>query len=429
MNPDGEDAGLTSGPNGNMAMYKTPELHSSLAAPAAARTRDPLIRRFADAESMVSALRPSYPVFCLRPHVLAETARRFVEGFPGRVMYAVKCNPHPAVLHHLYNAGIEHFDTASLPEIALVRESLPDAVAYFMHPVKSRAALLSAGRVYDVRHYVIDHARELSKILEATSRRDIAVLVRLGTPGGNALFELSRKFGATPAGTVELLRMVHEAGLETGLAFHVGSQCGDPEAWRKALRLAGQVIAEAGVPIRYLDVGGGFPASYSNHAVPPLEDFFAAIREELTAIAVGPECVVMCEPGRALVADAASLVVQVQLRKDNALYINDGIFHSMAEPAMANVQLPARLIRPGRRATSEIADFTIFGPTCDSTDVLPHSVALPADIDEGDWIEFGQIGAYSNAMSTRFNGFSTETIVQISGSRREGKSDESEFLA
>jgi ornithine decarboxylase len=371
------------------------------------------MRRFADSEAMVAALQPSYPMFCLRPHVLAETARRFVDGFPGSVMYAVKCNPHPAVLHHLYHAGIEHFDTASLPEVALVRELLPDAVAYFMHPVKSRAALLSAARVYDVRHYVIDHAHELAKIVEATGRRDIAVLVRLATPGGNALFELSRKFGASPAGTVELLRMVHEAGLETGLAFHVGSQCSDPAAWRTAMRLAGQVIAEADVPIRYLDIGGGFPANYANHAVPPLEEFFATIRDDLCEMPVGPDCAVMCEPGRALVADAVSLVVQVQLRKDKALYINDGVFHSMSEPAMANVHLPARLIRPDREAAAETTDFTIFGPTCDSSDVLPHTVALPIDIGEGDWVEFGQIGAYSNAMSTRFNGFSAETFVSV----------------
>lgn len=394
-------------------MYKTPDLHSSLDAGAAARIRDPLMRRFADADAMIVALEPSYPVYCLRPHVLADNARRFIEGFPGRVMYAVKCNPHPAVLHHLYEAGIEHFDTASLPEIALVREAHPDAETYFMHPVKSRAAILSAAEVYDVRHYVIDHAEEFAKILEATKRRDIAVLVRLATPGGNALFQLSAKFGAAPDEAAELLRAVHEAGLETGLAFHVGSQCAEPAAWRTALNLAAKVIGAAGVPIRYLDVGGGFPASYNNHVVPPLEDFFAAIREGLREMPVGPDCIVMCEPGRAMVADAMSLVVQIQLRKDDALYINDGIYQSLSEPAVADVRLPARLIRPGREIAPGMADFTIFGPTCDSTDVLPHTVSLPADAGEGDWIEFGQIGAYSNAMASRFNGFSPDTFVSV----------------
>jgi ornithine decarboxylase len=394
-------------------MRKMPDLIPPLDTVATSRARAPMTRRFADADAMVAALQPSYPVYCLRPHVLAENARRFIDGFPGRTMYAVKCNPHPAVLHHLAAAGIRDFDTASLPEIALVRESHPGAEAYFMHPVKSRAAIQAAAQVYDVNHYVIDHADELAKILETTGRRDIAVLVRLSTLGGKALFELSRKFGAAPAEAVELLRAVHAAGLETGIAFHVGSQCVEPSAWTVAMDLAGRVIAEAGVPVRYLDVGGGFPARYSNHAVPPLEDFFAVIRERLAHMPLGPDCIVMCEPGRALVADAMSLVVQIQLRKDDALYVNDGIFHSLSEPAVADVHLPARLIRQDRAVSAEPADFTIFGPTCDSTDVLPHAVTLPADAAEGDWIELGQIGAYSNAMATRFNGFSTDTFVSV----------------
>lgn len=396
-------------------MYKTTDTALSQGTGASTRPRPFSMRRFASAEEMVAALQPSYPVYCLRPQVLADNARRFLEGFPGRTMYAVKCNPHPVVLKHLFAAGIRDFDTASLAEIAQVRENHPEAEAYFMHPVKSRAALLSADQVYDLRHYVIDHADELAKILATVRRRDIVVMVRLSTLGGKALFELSRKFGAGPSEAAALLRAVHEAGLETGLAFHVGSQCADPAAWTQALELAGRVIAEAGVPMRYLDVGGGFPAYYANHEVPPLEDFFAAIREGLAKLSLGPDCTVMCEPGRAMVADAASVVVQVQLRKGNALYINDGIYHSMSESAVAGIHLPVRMIRPGRPVGTETADFTIFGPTCDSMDVLPHAVHLPADIGEGDWIEFGQVGAYSNAMATRFNGFSADTFVEVAG--------------
>ncbi len=394
-------------------MHKITDINLPLDSVVPSRSRAPLMRRFDDADAMVAALQPSYPVHCLRPHVLRENARRFIDGFPGRVMYAVKCNPHPAVLHHLAAAGIRDFDTASLPEIALLRETDPDAELYFMHPVKSRAALLSASKVYDVQHYVIDHADELAKILETTGRRDITVLVRLSTLGGKALFELSRKFGAAPAEAVELLRMVHQAGLETGLAFHVGSQCVEPSAWAAAMELAGRVIAEAGVPIRFLDVGGGFPVNYANHAVPPLEDFFAVIRDGLSRMPIGRDCTVMCEPGRALVADAVSVVAQIQLRKGNALYINDGIYHSLSETALASVHLPARLIAPGRETSLETADYTIFGPTCDSMDVLPHTVSMPANAAEGDWIEFGQIGAYSNAMATRFNGFTADTFVSV----------------
>jgi len=370
-------------------------------------------RPFDTPDSMVVAVRPGYPVYCVRPHVLAANARRFLDGFPGLVLYAVKCNPHPAVLSHLYEAGIRHFDTASLPEIAAVREGLPGAEAYFMHPVKARAALLSAAQVYDVRHYVIDHADELAKIAEATRRRDIDILVRLATPGADVLFELSRKFGAPPDAAVRLLRQVHEAGYRTGIAFHVGSQCGDPGAYRTAMDSAAAVISAAGVPIHYLDVGGGFPASYDNHAARPLEEYFAVVRERLTSMPIGPDCTVMCEPGRALVADAISLVVQVHLRKRDALYINDGIFHSLNEPAAVGIRHPARMIRPDGPGAPHLAEFTIYGPTCDSTDVIPHTVALPADIGEGDWIEFGQMGAYSNAMSTQFNGFHPDTFVTV----------------
>ncbi|MDH3228430.1 MAG: type III PLP-dependent enzyme [Alphaproteobacteria bacterium] len=368
---------------------------------------------FEDPESMVAALRPSYPVYCLRPHTLAENARLFLDGFPGLVMYAVKCNPHPAVLHHLFEAGIRHFDTASLAEIAAVREGLPEAEAYFMHPVKARAALLSAAKVYDVRHYVIDHADELAKIVATIGRRDIDILVRLSTPGADVLFELSRKFGAPPDEAVQLLRTVHEAGFRTGIAFHVGSQCGDPGAWRTAMDSAAAVIRAAGVPIRYLDVGGGFPANYDNHATPPLEEYFTAIRKRLATMPVGSDCTVMCEPGRALVANAISLVTQVHLRKGDSLYINDGIYHSMSEQATVGIRLPTRMIRPDGPGSKSLAEFMIYGPTCDSTDVLPHTVRLPADIGEGDWIEFGQIGAYSSAMATRFNGFHPETFVTV----------------
>ena len=368
---------------------------------------------FEDPESMVAAVRPSYPVYCLRPQMLAANARSFLDGFPGLVMYAVKCNPHPAVLHHLFEAGIRHFDTASLSEIAAVREGLPEAEAYFMHPVKSRAALLSAAKVYDVRHYVIDHADELAKIVATIGRRDIDILVRLATPGADVLFELSRKFGAPPDEAVRLLRTVHEAGFRTGIAFHVGSQCGDPGAYSTAMDSAAAVIRAAGVPIRYLDVGGGFPAKYNNHATPPLEAYFAAIRDRLATMPVGRDCTVMCEPGRALVANAISLVTQVHLRKRDSLYINDGIFHSMSEQAAVGIRLPVRMIRPDGPGAKESAEFTLYGPTCDSTDVLPHPVTLPADIDEGDWIEFGQIGAYSNAMATHFNGFFPETFVTV----------------
>jgi len=371
-------------------------------------------QRFADARAVVAALTPSYPVYCVRPGVLQATARRFLSQFPGRVLYAVKCNPHPMVLQALYDAGIRHFDTASLPEIAQVREMFRDAEPYFMHPVKGRAVIKSAHEVYGVRTYVLDHASELAKLQDETDGAEgTTVVVRLETPKGQALYDLSAKFGAPPAEAAALLRRIAGDGLRAGLAFHVGSQCTSPEAYARALELAGRVIAEAGVDIHLLDVGGGFPAGYPGTQAPPLEVFVDEIARGVRAIGLRNDCVLMCEPGRALVADGMSLVVQVQLRKGSQLYVNDGIYGGLSETKAAGIRLPVAAIRLKGAFAPGMASFTVNGPTCDSLDVLPDPFVLPEDIGEGDWIEVGQVGAYSNANATHFNGFHADTFVEV----------------
>lgn len=370
--------------------------------------------RFETAEAMVAALEPGYPVYCLRPRELQHQARRFLDAFPGRVLYAVKCNPHPGVLRALYDAGIRHFDTASLSEIALIREMFSDADCYFMHPVKSRSAILSANEVYRVDHYVLDHRKELEKLTDVLGYGDSrVVLVRVATPQYDAAFRLSEKFGARPDEAADLLRQVKKHGYQPGVAFHVGSQVKDPAAFTDALRVVGEVLASADVQIQYLDVGGGFPAEYVDEQPAALDDFIAVIEQGMRDIRLRKDCVVMCEPGRALVASGMTLVVQVHLRKDNVLYINDGIYHSLSETVTGHIKLPMRAIRPNRNFNEERMAFRLFGPTCDSTDVLPYPAYLPVDTEEGDWIEIGQVGAYSNAMATRFNGFFPETFVTV----------------
>lgn len=370
-------------------------------------------KRFPDTESMIAALRPSYPVYCLRPAVIRARAEWFLDHFPGRVLYAVKCNPHPWVLKYLYEAGLRHFDTASLTEIALVREHFADAQLYFMHPVKGRAVTRNAYNVYGVRHYVIDHEAELRKVLDETGGDGIAIIVRLATPYGGAAIDLSVKFGARPAEAVELLRMIRKERCTAGLCFHVGSQCTSPQAYRTALDLIGTVLTASDAEIHYLDVGGGFPATYIGVEPPPLERFFEEIASGLATLDLRKDCVVMCEPGRALVADGCSLVTQIQLRKEDRLYINDGVYGSLDETIAARTHPPAHLLRPNKPISEESYDYTIMGPTCDSTDVLPFTVRLPADAQEGDWIEFDRMGAYSNATATHFNGFYPETYVEI----------------
>ena len=368
---------------------------------------------YADARAVAEALRPSYPVYCLAPRVLARAARRFLEDFPGRVLYAVKCNPHPRVLAALYDAGIHHFDTASLPEIAQVREAFRDASAYFMHPVKSRAVIAMAYNAYGVKCFVVDHPAELTKVLQATGGEGVSIVVRLKTPEVQALYNLSAKFGAEPPLAAELLRQVHDEGLRPGLSFHVGSQCLSPEAYDDALALTGDVIDRAGVDLHILDVGGGFPVAYPAQDAPPIDEYVDAIKRGIGRLKLRNDCVLMCEPGRAIVANGCSLLVQVLLRKEDEIYINDGIYGSLSEMVVAKMKLPVRLIRLDGEPSGEMRDFTVYGPTCDSVDVLPSSFRLPADVREDDWIEIGQIGAYSNAVATRFNGFYADTFVEV----------------
>ncbi len=369
---------------------------------------------FKDVETMVETMKPGYPVYCWRPAELEKNAKLFLNHFPGRVLYAVKCNPHLTVLKAFYDAGIRHFDTASLQEIATIRENFADADCYFMHPVKARSAILSAHDVYRVDHYVIDHKAELQKIIDETGGGDgQVVIVRLDTPQFDAAFALSEKFGASPDEAVELLRKAVDEGCQTGLAFHVGSQCRNKEAFVSALNVVREVIEKADVNIHYLDVGGGFPAHYIDDKPEPLERYFEEIKKEVDKLPLRGDTVLMCEPGRSLVASGASIVVQVQLRKDKSIYINDGVYHNFSEALVAEIKFPMKLIRPGKEISRETDMFKIFGPTCDCTDVFPYEVELPADVEEGDWIEVGMMGAYSNSMSTKFNGFFAETYVTL----------------
>jgi ornithine decarboxylase len=283
-----------------------------------------------------------------------------------------------------------------------------------MHPVKSRAAIMTSHQVYSVDHYVIDHENELNKIIDVTGGGDgMVVLVRIVTPVHDAQYQLSDKFGIAAQAAPDLLRKVHAANFQTGVAFHVGSQCRNPQAFVDGINTALDVIGAAGVPVHYLDVGGGFPAMYQDDRPPQLGTYFAAIQQAFDQSRLRRDCVLMCEPGRALVASGCTLLTQIQLRKENKLYINDGIYQSLSETLLGKMKLPARLINPSRSIASECQDFTILGPTCDNLDILPAPFFLPVDADEGDWIEIGQTGAYSNSAATRFNGFFPETFVSV----------------
>lgn len=367
--------------------------------------------------ALVAALRPEEPLHCLRPETLRATAEGFVQAFPGDVLYAVKCNPDPAVLRALWAGGVRHFDCASPAEVALVRTMFPAAEIHFMHPVKARGAIREAWARHGVRDFVLDSRAELDKIVQETAAAGVAgalgLVVRLALPKGGAVLDLSGKFGAEHAEAVALLRAARPVAARLGIAFHVGSQCLDPLAWRQALALAGRAIAEAGVAVDIVDVGGGFPVAYPDVEPPPLGAFMAEIEAGFEALGL-PGARLWAEPGRALVAGGASVVLQVQARRGDALHVNDGVYGSLADAGALGFRYPVRCLRPeGEAPRGDLRGFSFFGPTCDSADVMRGPFRLPEDIREGDWIEVGQIGAYGACLRTGFNGFDRARVVEV----------------
>lgn len=362
-----------------------------------------MVQAYGGAAALLALRNPVDPVLCLRPRLLVATARRVVAAFPGDVLYAVKCNDQPLVLDALWAGGVRQFDTASIAEVRLVRGRLPDAACHFMHPVKSPEAIAEAYHAHGVRRFVFDHADELGKIAAATGQaRDLELFLRLSVPGEGAVLTLTGKFGVGVDQAPELLRRARAMAREVGLTFHVGSQCVDTRAFSRAIALAAGVVAAAG-PVDHLDVGGGFPAAYRGDE-PSFEAFVRTIGAETRRH--GLACRLQCEPGRALVAAGASVLARVELRRGRALYLNDGVYGNLAELKWIGPHFPMRLVRAGRPVVEHEA-FDLFGPTCDSIDSMPGPHWLPVDVAEGDWLEIGMMGAYSNALKTRFNGFAS----------------------
>ena len=364
-------------------------------------------------DDIVARERPQEPLHALRPRTLQLTARRFVEGFPGDTLYAVKCNADPRVLRALWEGGVRHFDCASPAEIALVRSMFGrEAAIHYMHPVRARTAIREAYARHAVRDFVLDSVAELDKLLDETRAKpdELALVVRIALPKGAARYDLSGKFGAGFDEAVALLRRCRPLAATLGISFHVGSQCLDPQAYARAIALADTVAGAAGVVIDVLDVGGGFPVAYPDTDVPPLGAFFAAIAAAHAGAAHLAQARLWAEPGRALVAGAGSVVVQVQARRGNALYINDGVYGSLSDAGVPAFRFPVRALRA---SAEPLRDFAFFGPTCDSADRMVGPFALPDDIGEGDWIEIGQLGAYGAALRTAFNGFDRAHLVEV----------------
>jgi len=380
------------------------------AAETAPSTSDP---EFQSSAQMIAALQPTEPVYCVYGEVLRALARGFLEGFPGRVLYAVKANPERRIVEQLRAAGVAYFDTASLGEMRAVHAVAADATCYFMAPVKFPGAMREAYAEHGVRDCVIDHVDELDRVTREVPTRELTIFVRMAAHDPAALYDLSEKFGASDDRAVDLLQAVARSGAQPALAFNVGSLVRHPGAYVNAIERAAAVLKRSGVEIAWLDVGGGFPRPYPEPVAEPLEDFFGAIAGAKAALPGKIE--LLAEPGRALVADGVSLVTRVLHRDGDRLFLNDGVWGSLIEPLVAQgrFRFPSRVLRGGQLLEAARQDFTVFGPTCDSLDRLPKPLPLATCIRAGDWVEFGMIGAYSLSNRTAFNGIYPDRFVRI----------------
>ena len=372
------------------------------------------MRKFKSVNELVNELKPDYPVYCIRPDSIKKSAKFFKDTFPGKVLYAVKTNPHDKVIKQIIASGINDFDVASLNEIKLIKKIKSDANLFFMHTVKSKESIYSAYFNFGVRSFALDNKDELRKILEATNQaKDLNLFVRIAISNEHAEIDLSRKFGATPSEALGLVRLCKEYSKKLGISFHVGSQCMHKISYTKGLNEIGNIIKKTKIVPDVINVGGGFPSIYPDLNPGPIESYISEIKKSLLKLNLPKSTDVICEPGRAIVAESGSTVVKVILRKKNNIYINDGTYGSLFDAGVPNFILPTKMITNGRVHSKKLTSFSFFGPTCDSLDYMKGPFLLPNNIKEGDYIELGQLGAYGLTFRTNFNGFYSDAIFEL----------------
>jgi len=372
------------------------------------------MRKFTDVNKLVNKLKPDYPVYCIRPESIKTSTQFFKNNFPGKVLYAVKTNPNKEVLKHVIGNGIKNFDAASINEIKLIRNLKSDAHIYFMHTVKSRNDISEAYFNLGIKDFALDTKDELIKILEATNHaKDLTLYIRISISNEHAEIDLSRKFGAPASEALGLVRLCKEHANKIGISFHVGSQCMHKISFVKAISEVGNIIKKTKIIPDIINIGGGFPSIYPDLNPEPLENYLNEIKNSITKLNLPITPELICEPGRAIVAESGSTIVKVNLRKKQKLYINDGTYGTLFDAGVPNFIMPSRMILNGRIQSKKLTPFNFFGPTCDSMDYMKGPFMLPNNIKEGDYIELGQLGAYGLTFRTKFNGFYSDEIFEI----------------
>ena len=372
------------------------------------------MQKFKSVDNLVNQLKPTEPVYCIRRDSINIASKFFQNKFPGKILYAVKTNPHPLVLKTIVESGINDFDIASIKEVEAIRSVSPDAKCSYMHTVKSKESINEAYFKYNIKTFSIDTKDELIKILNSTNQaKDLELFVRVAVSNEHAEIDLSKKFGAQTSEAIGLYRLTKQYAKKIGLSFHVGSQCMHPISYSKGINEIKYIIKKTKIVPDVINIGGGFPTIYPDLVPQSLDSYFEEIKNSLNKLKLEKKPEIICEPGRAIVAESGSTIVRVNLRKKQKLYINDGTYGTLFDAGVPNIVYPSRIITSGRIISKKLTSFDFYGPTCDSMDYMKGPFILPNNIKEGDYIELGQLGAYGLTFRTQFNGYYSDSIYEV----------------
>tara|TARA_B100000700_G_scaffold322423_1_gene423860 strand:+ start:170 stop:1348 length:1179 start_codon:yes stop_codon:yes gene_type:complete len=372
------------------------------------------MQKFKSVDELVSRLKPLKPVYCIRKKSIQIASKIFQKKFPGKILYAMKANPHPIVLDAIIKSGIKNIDVASIKEIETIKKIDSSVKCSYMNAVKDRESIKEAYFKYNVKTFSLDSKDELIKIIESTNQaKDLELFVRISVSNEHAEIDLSKKFGAPTSEANGLLRLTRQYAKKIGLSFHVGSQCMHPISYSKGVNEIGNIIKKTKIVPDYINIGGGFPTIYPDLIPQSLDNYFKEIKHSIKNLKLNKLPEILCEPGRAIVAESGSTVVKVNLRKKQKLYINDGTYGSLFDAGVPNIVYPSRLIKNGKIISKKLTSFDFFGPTCDSMDYMKGPFLLPNNVKENDYIELGQLGAYGLTFRTEFNGFYSDEIYEV----------------
>tara|TARA_B100000161_G_scaffold265310_1_gene240952 strand:- start:4908 stop:6086 length:1179 start_codon:yes stop_codon:yes gene_type:complete len=390
------------------------------------------MKKFRSVEDLIGQLKPDNPVYCIRKRPIHIASKFFQKKFPGKILYAVKTNPNTEVLKTILDSGIDQFDVASIKEIEVIKNLNKYVKCSYMHTVKSRDNIREAYFKYNIKTFALDSKDELIKIIESTNyAKDLELFVRVSVSNEHAEIDLSKKFGAVTAEAIGLLRLTKQYSKKIGISFHVGSQCMHPVSYAKGIEEIGKIIKRTKILPDYINVGGGFPTIYPDLISQPLINYFNEISESLQNLELSKMPEIICEPGRAIVAESGSTIVKVLLRKKQKLFINDGTYGTLFDAGVPNIVYPSKLITNRKVTSKKMTAFDFYGPTCDSMDYMKGPFLLPNNTKEGDYIELGQLGAYGLTFRTEFNGFYSNQIYEVEDSpimTMYDKENKNEFL-